>query len=209
MAKKRKTELDIETGAIPAPPPPPESAAPVSLEQEMAQDVASSQPPRQPINKNAIIVAGVVLAIVLAIIIAVTVIQKKKPHAAAKKGDAHGEKAKGAEAEKKKAEEVKFEKLNNLVLEPFVVPYKDKGQDGFVQIVFALQVDDPEVIDEINNNLPLIRNSILFAITTRGHADLIDPAKREALMKDIRFNVDRSLQNGRVEAVLLNAINVY
>lgn len=207
MAKKRKTELDIETGTIPVQPAPSESAAPVSLEQEMAQDVASTQAPRKPLNKNAMIVAGVIIAIVLAIIIAVTVIQKKKPHAAAKKGAAHGEQAKGAE--KQKAEEVKFEKLNNLVLEPFVIPYKDKGQDGFIQIVFALQVDDPEVIDEINNNLPLIRNSILFAITTRGQADLIDPAKREALMKDIRFNVDRSLQTGRVEAVLLNAINVY
>lgn len=208
MAKKRKTELDIETGTIPVQPAPSESAAPVSLEQEMAQDMASTQAPRKPLNKNAMIVAGVIIAIVLAIIIAVTVIQKqKKPAAGKKKGAAHGEQAKGAE--KQKAEEVKFEKLNNLVLEPFVIPYKDKGQDGFIQIVFALQVDDPEVIDEINNNLPLIRNSILFAITTRGQADLIDPAKREALMKDIRFNVDRSLQTGRVEAVLLNAINVY
>ncbi len=208
MAKKRKTELDIETGAIPVQPPAPEPAAPpVSLEQEMAQDAASARQPGKPQNKNIIIVAGIVAAIVLAIIIAVAVIQKKKPPAAAKKKDAHAEKAKAAE--KHKAEEVKFEKLNNLVLDPFVIPYKDKGQDGFIQIVFALQVNDPEVIDEINNNLPLIRNSVLFAISTRAQGDLIDPAKRETLMKDIRYNVDRSLQSGRVEAVLLNAINVY
>lgn len=209
MAKKRKTELDIETGTIPVQPAPSEPAPPpVSLEQEMAQDAATAQAPRKPINKNVIIVAGVIAAVVLAIIIAVTVIQKqKKPAAVKKNGEAHGEKAK--DAKKEKAEEAKFVKLNNLVLEPFVIPYKDKGQDGFIQIVFALQVDDPEVIDEINNNLPLIRNSILFAITTRGQTELIDPAKREALMKDIRFNVDRSLQTGRIEAILLNSINVY
>ncbi len=208
MAKKRKTELDIETGAIPVPPPPSEPAAPaVSLEQEMAQDAASARQPGKPLNKNAVIAAGAVMAIVLAVVIAVTVVQKKKSSATAKKADVHGEKAK--DAEKHKTEEVKFEKLNNLVLEPFVIPYKNKGQDGFIQIVFALQVDDPDVINEISNNLPLIRNSILFAINTHSSADLIDPAKRETLMKDIRFNIDRSLQSGRVVAILLNAINVY
>lgn len=209
MAKKRKTELDIETGTIPAMPPPVESTAPVSLEQEMAQDAASAQAPRKPLDKKVIIVVGVVVAVVLAIVITVTVIQKKKTSVDQKGGGQHGEKAKGAEKQQPKAEELKFQKVNNLVLEPFVIPYKDRGQDGFIQIVFALQVDDPEVIDEINGNLPLIRNSILFAISTRPQGDLIDPAKRQALMKDIRFNVDRSLQAGRVEAVLLNAINVY
>ncbi len=208
MAKKRKTELDIETGAIPAPAAPPESAAPpVSLEQEMAQDAASAGEPRKPLNKRVIISIGIIAAVVLAIVIGVAIVEKRKPPAAAKNKDRHGEKAKGAE--KKKAEEAKFEKLNNIVLDPFVIPYKNKGQDGFIQIVFALQVNDAEVIDEISNNLPLIRNSILFAISTHPQGDLIDPAKREALMKDIRYNVDRSLQTGRVDAILLNAINVY
>lgn len=207
MAKKRKTELDIETGAIPVPAAQSEAAPPVSLEQEMAQDAASAREPRRPLNKSIIIVFGIIVAVVFAVIITVTIIQKKKTSATEKKKDVHGEKAKGAE--KHKTEEVKFEKLNNLVLDPFVIPYKDKGQDGFIQIVFALQVNDPDVIDEISNNLPLIRNSILFAINTHGQADLINPAKRETLMKDIRYNVDRSLQSGRVEAVLLNSLNVY
>lgn len=205
MAKKRKTELDIETGTIPAPPEP--APSPISLEQEMSQEAASMKGPRKPLNKSMVIVAGIFVAVVLAIIIGVTVIQKKRPAAGAEKKEGHAEKTK--RAEKHKAEEFKLEKLNNLVLEPFTLPYKDKGQDGFIQIVFALQVNDPEVIDEINSNLPLIRNSILFAVSTHGQGDLIDPAKRETLMKDIRYNVDRSLQTGRVEAVLLNSINVY
>ncbi len=206
MAKRRKTELDIETGAIPA-PPPPEAAPAISLEEEMAQQAAPERQPGKPANKMIIITAILVAAIVLAIIITVTVVEKKKPAAAVKNKASHGEKAK--EKEKKKVEEVKFEKLNNLVLEPFVIPYKNKGQDGFIQVVFALQVNDPDVIDEINSNLPLIRNSILFAISTHPQADLIDPAKRETLIKDIRYNIDRSLQTGHVDALLLNGINVY
>lgn len=209
MAKKRKTELDIDTGTMPAPEAPPDTGStPIPLEQEMAQDAALAREPHTPLNKNVLIVFGIIIAMMLAAAgIAAVALHKKKTGASAKKADGHGEKTK--EAEKHKAAEAKFETLNNLVLDPFVIPYKDKGQDGFIRVVFALQVNDPEVIDEINGNLPLIRNSILYAISTRDRADLIDPAKREGLMKDLRYNIDRSLQSGRVDAVLLNALNVY
>ncbi|MBI5636771.1 MAG: flagellar basal body-associated FliL family protein [Nitrospinae bacterium] len=209
MAKKRKTELDIDTGAIPAPEAPPDTGStPIPLEQEMARDAASARAAGAPFNKNTLIVFGIIIAMMLATIgIAAVALHKKTSGVSAKKAGGHGAKAK--DAEKHKAAEPKFEALNNLVLDPFVIPYKDKGQDGFIRVVFALQVNDPEVIDEINNNLPLIRNSVLYAISTRDRADLIDPAKREGLMKDLRYNIDRSLQSGRVDAVLLNALNVY
>lgn len=209
MAKKRKTELDIDTGTIPAPEAPPDTGStPIPLEQEMAQDAASAREPRTPLNKNTLIVFGIIIAMMLATVgIAALALHKKKTGVSVKKERGNGEKAK--DAEKHKAPEPKFEALNNLVLDPFVIPHKEKGQDGFIRVVFALQVNDPEVIDEINNNLPLIRNSVLYAISTRDHADLIDPAKREGLMKDLRYNIDRSLQSGRVDAVLLNALNVY
>lgn len=210
MAKKRKTELDIDTGTIPAPEAPPDTGStPIPLEQEMAQDAVSAREPRTPFNKNTLIVFGIIIAMMLATVgIAALALHKKKTGVSAKKAHGHGENAKEKGKQKPK-EEVKFEALNNLVLDPFVIPHKEKGQDGFIRVVFALQVNDPEVIDEINNNLPLIRNSVLYAISTRDHADLIDPAKREGLMKDLRYNIDRSLQSGRVDAVLLNALNVY
>lgn len=206
MAKKRKTELDIDTGAIPVPEAPTKDPGPsLPPEQEMVPQAPQA---RKPFNKNILIVFGIIIAIALAVGgIAVKALQKKKT-VAAKKGAVHGEKTKETGKQKPK-EEVKLEKLNNLVLDPFLIPYKNGGKDGFIRVVFALQVNDPEVIDEINGSLPAIRGSILYAISIHDRTDLLEPAKREGLMKDLRYNIDRSLQTGRVDAVLLNALNVY
>ena len=210
MAKKRKTELDIETGTIPVPEAlPKDSTNSIPLEQEMPPQAEAAPEAGKPLDKNVLIVFGLIAAIVIVVgIIAGTALHKKKAAAAAGKADVHGEKTREARQQKPR-KEVKFEKLNNLVLEPFLIPYKNAGKDGFIQVVFALQVNDPEVIDEINGSLPAIRSSILYAISTHDQTDLIDPAKREGLIKDLRYNIDRSLQSGRVEAVLLNALNVY
>lgn len=213
MAKKRKTELDIDGPSAPAAETAAkEEAAPQAAPAEAAAEgeKPKEKKERKPLNIKFILISVLSFIVLMGVGVAAVFMSSGK-----KKETAHKEPPKKAAPEKEKAKKKEppppaFVKFHNIVLGPFLLPHKGKeGKDALARVVFALQVNDPEVIDEIHGNLPLIRNGIWFVLSSRDPRELGDEEKRRQLLKDLQYNIDRSLQSGRVEAVMLNELEFY
>jgi len=208
MAKKRKTELDIETTATSA--PAAEETAP-GKEEAAAPEAPPPPPPkppkrpRKPLSPAAkrniiIVVAGLIIISGGAMV--------------AKMASGPQKKVKQLRREHvvtpvEKPPDAKLPAVHNLVLDPFTFTVKGKGGDRFIRLVLALELSNEYAVGEVQENITLIRNGILFYMGTRDAADLLVETKRKEILQNIQYNVDRSLQEGRVEKVLINELGVY
>jgi flagellar basal body-associated protein FliL len=207
VERKRKTELDIEGITAPpkveAPPPPPPPAPP-------PPEPAEAELPKEgQLSTRNKIILGAVGAIAVLVIIAVALSFRAKKHSPPKLPEKHEVAKTPPPPAPKKEEESAPVKLNNVVLEPFIFEYKEKNEDRFIRLVFALQMSSAESINEVNHNLPLIRNIIVFFMKTRDKKELLSESARKEILKDLKFTLDRSIQSGRVEAILINELNYY
>ena len=67
-----------------------------------------------------------------------------------------------------------------LPLEPFVVNLADREQERYAQIGLTLQVDDPQVAEQLKAYMPAIRNGVLMILAHKTSAELLD---REGKLK--------------------------
>ena len=67
-----------------------------------------------------------------------------------------------------------------LPLEPFVVNLADREQERYAQIGITLQVDDPQVAEQLKAYMPAIRNGVLMILAHKTSAELLD---REGKLK--------------------------
>ncbi|MBI5178554.1 MAG: flagellar basal body-associated FliL family protein [Nitrospinae bacterium] len=207
MAKKRKTELDIEaTGAVPA-----EEARAVDAPKEEAPQEAPPPPPKPKRRPRAPLSAkakrNIIIAVAALIVLSGASMVAKMASGPRKQVKSYRKERVVTPVEK--PAETKLPKISNVVLEPFTFTVKGKEGDRFIRLVLALQMSNEFVVGELEENMPLIRTSILFYMNTRDPGDLLVAAKRKEILQNIQYNVDRSLQEGRVETVLINELSVY
>jgi flagellar basal body-associated protein FliL len=222
--KKRKTELDIEgitpgKPPEPPPPPPPEEPPPPPVEEEK-----HDEKPKSKGNKKIFVIAGAVSVVILVGVIVVVkshkpalkeekVVQKEKEKEKEKeKPKEQAKPEKKHEAPKppeKKPEQPAFEKVNNLAMEPFILTQKTKEGEKFLRVAFTLQINSEDGVAEAKENMALIRKGILFYLGTKDKNEILDEDGRQAILKDLKYNIDKSLQNGRVVAVLITEFNIY
>ncbi len=213
MAKKRKTELDIEsTAPVSAEAAKQEETAPQAAPTPQ-QEAEVPKKPRKPINKRALVIAGAIGAVLIVAVVVVATMTKGHKEARKEEHGKAGEKEKPKEVKPPPpppVPPVKYNKLTNVVLQPFIFPYKGEGGgDSFIRVVFALQMSNEDVVSELEENLELIRNSVMFYMGTRDKRDLLDVGKRKEILQNMQYNMGRSLQSGRVDAILINEISVY
>ena len=67
-----------------------------------------------------------------------------------------------------------------LPLEAFVVNLADREQERYAQIGITLQVDDPQVAEQLKAYMPAIRNGVLMILAHKTSAELLD---REGKLK--------------------------
>jgi flagellar FliL protein len=67
-----------------------------------------------------------------------------------------------------------------LPLEPFVVNLADREQERYAQIGITLQVDDPQVAEQLKAYMPAIRNGVLMILAHKTSSELLD---REGKLK--------------------------
>lgn len=67
-----------------------------------------------------------------------------------------------------------------LPLEPFVVNLADREQERYAQIGITLQVDDPQVAEQLKAYMPAIRNGVLMILAHKTSTELLE---REGKLK--------------------------
>jgi flagellar FliL protein len=67
-----------------------------------------------------------------------------------------------------------------LPLEAFVVNLADREQERYAQIGITLQVDDPQVAEQLKAYMPAIRNGVLMILAHKTSTELLD---REGKLK--------------------------
>jgi flagellar FliL protein len=74
---------------------------------------------------------------------------------------------------------------NFLPLDPFVVNLADREQERYAQIGITLEIDDPEVAEQLKLYMPAIRNGVLMILAHKSSAELLERAGKEQLAAEI------------------------
>jgi flagellar FliL protein len=86
-------------------------------------------------------------------------------------------------------------------MEPFIVNIADTEGERYLKIVMQLETSDPEVLKELEQVKPRIRDSILDLLTPKTYKDLMDLAGKQRLREDVAGRVNNILQRGKVTRV--------
>jgi len=198
IEKKRKTELDIDSTIQPpeveAPPPPPPPPPP---EPEPVPESETEPVKTKPSKRKLYIIAGVSSAIVLLAAITLAVYFGAAQETAERETE---EKAVEVTAA---APTVPKKELNNLPLEPFILPIMDNNRKGFLRVKFSILLSNADAVGEVEENLSLIRETIYLFAKQREPDDFMPTGRRDETIQTLRRLLDRSLQNGRVEDVMI------
>ncbi len=174
MAKKRKTELDIDL--IPS----EEKKEAVKTEESAEGEAEKIKAPLS--KKKIIIIISSALSVIL--IITVIVFLTRKPQ---------------KEEPVKKPPTVEVEAVPLYSFEPFFIPLSGGESEGkFLKISVTVELSDKDVTKEIERNIVLLRENIFFILKTKGLKNFQDKNEREKLAKDITTTINMALQAGTV-----------
>ncbi|MBI3794796.1 MAG: flagellar basal body-associated FliL family protein [Nitrospinae bacterium] len=208
--KKRKTELDIEgitPQKAPEPPPPPaheEPPPPPQIDEPVEEEKPKSKP-----NKKTLVMAAVVGGILLALVATFLIVRNGKKNSATETQKVEKKSVEKKVEKPKEPSAPAVPKPVNLPMEPFTLSYKDGGGDKFIRLAFTVQLNGEEGLAEAKENMALIRRGILFYLNSRSKKDLFSENLRGEILKDIKYNMDKSLQTGKVQAVYISEFMVY
>ena len=213
MVKKRKTELDIDTSfqietpeveveEAEAPPPPLEEPV------EEASPEETEETEKKPSRRNIYIIAGLAVAVIaLAGITYSVIFGGSLPEETVTEKETMDETT--IEDETAAPETVvPLIPLHNITLEPFILPIGDGEGGGFFQIRFTLELSNEDAVAEVEENLSILRESIFVFLKRHKVEDFTKPSKRKDTILSLTRQLDRSLQNGRVNAVLVTELKI-
>ncbi|MGB9667933.1 MAG: flagellar basal body-associated FliL family protein [Thermosulfidibacteraceae bacterium] len=109
-----------------------------------------------------------------------------------------GSKGKGGEQAKgeSKAETTKGTAFKKL--DPFIVNLSDEGGGRYAKVEITLALSDKKVEKEVEEKLPIIRDSIITIISMKKYDDLVNPAGKETLKREIMMKLNSILTTGQV-----------
>jgi flagellar basal body-associated protein FliL len=193
MAKKRRTELDIDSDflaeeAEEAPPKEDERPAP-------ALKPAEVKHPKKKINKVKLLI--VVSSGTAATALTVTLVWLAISFFTSTPAVKHA----APPPPPPKQEEAPSVPVTPIYeLAPFFIPLKEKGlaEGKLVKIQFALEMTAPETQRDIERNITLIRENVYFMLQSKASADFTGKERLEKIAVDVAIAVNRSLQSGGV-----------
>ena len=155
----------------------------------MAEEENSNQDNGNGFNLSLII--AVVLSVVLATSLSYFMLMKFG-------GLANNNGQQNEEQEKKQEEKVK--KLGPThSLSQFLVNLS--GSNSYVKLKISVEVDNQEVISEIQNRTPQIRDTIISILRTKEMKDINSNPSAKQLRQEIRTGINENLANGKVTNV--------
>jgi len=123
--------------------------------------------------------------------------------------DGKGAKDKNAKDKKKAKEEDKKPKLpaQFVALDPpFVVNFEPGSTARFLQITVQLMTREPEMVEFLKNNTPIIRNDLLLLFGNRHVEEVASNEGKEALRKAALDAVRKIVNNEGGKADALEAV---
>ncbi|WKB54502.1 flagellar basal body-associated FliL family protein [Eleftheria terrae] len=72
-----------------------------------------------------------------------------------------------------------------LPLDPFTVNLADKDSERYAQVGITLEVDSPEMAEQLKSYMPAIRNNVLMVLSHKTADELLDRAGKEKLAAEI------------------------
>lgn len=192
MAKKRRTELDIDGDFLAEEPeeapPKAEEAAPTPPKP------APPKPAKKKINKVKLLIvlgAGTTATVLTVALVwlavsffsSITAARRAPPPAPPKQEAQPGPTIAPVYA-----------------LDPFFIPLKEKGpaESRLVKIEFTLEMTSPETQRDIERNITLVRENVYFMLQGKAGNDFMGKERLEKIAVDVAIAVNRSLQSGGV-----------
>jgi len=120
-------------------------------------------------------------------------------HGAAAEADGHGKAAGGAKGA-----------AQYLPLQPaFVVNLNDPEAARYLQVDMEVMARDSKALDDVKNNMPRIRNSVLLLLGSRQASELATRADKEKLQADVAAEIQKVLNElpgkPKIETVYFNS----
>ena len=114
-----------------------------------------------------------------------------------KNAPASGSKTAPAATAKKKTEEA----LQTTVLDSFIVNLADPLGKRYINVTFEVEVTSPEVVQELAQQKPKIRDSIIMLLSSKSYADLMPPESKLALKTEVINRLNQILGGSKVSRV--------
>ncbi|MEE8483837.1 MAG: flagellar basal body-associated FliL family protein, partial [Nitrospinota bacterium] len=105
--------------------------------------------------------------------------------------------------------EIELKKLDNLLMEPFLLTFDAPQGEQFLRIGIVLQLSNKEAIAEIDQNLVIVRDAIFFFLKRKELNDFNILKRKKEMMLELKRLLDRSIQNGRVDKVMITEMTIY
>jgi flagellar FliL protein len=86
-------------------------------------------------------------------------------------------------------------------MEAFVINIAETNGERYLKLVMQLEVSDPDVVKELDQLKPRLRDSILDLLTSKTYKDLMDLAGKQRLREEIAGRINNILQRGKVTKV--------
>jgi len=97
--------------------------------------------------------------------------------------------------------EKKAEVVTIWPMDPFIVNIADVGGERYLKIVVQFELSTPEVVPELEQLKPRLRDSILDLLTPKTLPELMDVAGKQRLRDDIAGRVNNAITLGKVSRV--------
>jgi len=91
--------------------------------------------------------------------------------------------------------------LSICPMDAFIVNIADSSAERYLKIVIQLEVSGPNVMAELEQFKPRLRDSILDLLGQKAYKELMDAAGKQRLREDIAGRVNTILTNGKVSRV--------
>jgi flagellar FliL protein len=86
-------------------------------------------------------------------------------------------------------------------MEAFVINIADTNGERYLKVVIQLEISDSQIIPDLEQLKPRLRDSILDLLTSKAYKDLMDQAGKQRLREDLAGRVNNILERGKVTKV--------
>jgi len=122
------------------------------------------------------------------------------------KGDS-AEEADGQDAKSKK--NLKPSTLGTVAkLEPFIVNLAGSGGRNYLKVDVSLELGNPEMVEEIDNKKPKIRDAILLVLSTKTFNDVKTSQGKLVLKEELLMRLNSYLTMGAIENIYFTSFVV-
>ncbi|MGK7344925.1 MAG: flagellar basal body-associated FliL family protein [Candidatus Nitrospinota bacterium M3_3B_026] len=220
MNKKRRTELDIDPSIIAEKPPPektgeqhpPPPSAPPEAEKPR-ETPEEPKPGKRRINYLKLsllaLTSAALLGVAAAIGFALISVIQSLPEKTAEEEPEKTPPAPLVPQEPEPAEKaVEIPDPPLYEFEPFFVSLGREDDISLIRVGFAAKMSGKDVEAEIERNLTLVRENIYFVLGEKGLDDFRKQENREKTAVEVAIAINRSIQSGAVEKVLVTSLTI-